>query len=132
MSCQAPFKRGISYECPKLFLVDESNQMRQLIQTWDMMVPNLTPFVVNIPSLQKKRLSNIRPIVKQSPLELNQALVKIDDFSCVITRVSRVSSRIKLGTCENRRFQLGNDKGVQYYQKYRRIRQIHTAFFIFL
>ena len=32
-------------------LVDESNEIRPLIQTSDMIMPNLTLFVVNIPSL---------------------------------------------------------------------------------
>ena len=34
-------------------LVDESNQIRHLIQTSEMLVPKLTPFVVNIPSFLK-------------------------------------------------------------------------------
>ena len=34
-------------------LVDESNQIRHLFQTSEMLVPKLTPFVVNIPSFLK-------------------------------------------------------------------------------
>ena len=36
-----PFQTWNSYENRTPILVDESNQMRQLIQTSDMMVPNL-------------------------------------------------------------------------------------------
>ena len=41
----------ISYEYRTPILVDENNYVQQLIQTSDIMVPNLNPFVVNIPSL---------------------------------------------------------------------------------
>jgi len=44
----------VLYERRTPILVDESNKIRQLIQTWDMMmvmVPNLTLFILNIPNL---------------------------------------------------------------------------------
>ena len=46
-----PLKRGISYEYRTPILVEENNQIRQSIPTSDIMVPNLNPFIVNIPSL---------------------------------------------------------------------------------
>ena len=41
----------ISYEYRTPILVHENNYIQQLIQTSDIMVPNLNPFVVNIPCL---------------------------------------------------------------------------------
>ena len=41
----------ISYEYRTPILFDENNYIQQLIQTSDIMVPNLNPFVVNIPCL---------------------------------------------------------------------------------
>ena len=58
MSCEAPFKRGISYECRTHILV------RKLIQTSDMMVSNLTLCVVNT---VRPLLSGHPPLSGQSP-----------------------------------------------------------------
>ena len=143
MSCQAPFKRGISYECRIPVLVDENNQIRQLIQTSDIMVPNLTLFVLNIHSVSRKngypiRISvyiinalysaNVKMRLRNQMLSLSRIF---DSFvtdsaksyfirSCrtlliQTSHLKAVTSRIKLGTCESRRLNWVNDNSVEYY-----------------